>query len=305
MPRWNGGELLMAAFLRPVSSPLALALAGGATLWRADLFTFTLVDGVTVYYFTSWDGDLVANGNTFSSRKPWIERSQWNVSNKMEVPNLKIVLAALNDSFGGGANIKLQIHNGLFDGASMLLQRAYMTSPGDTSTLGTVDLFGGLIAGIDLDGIHADIVVKGKNGTLDQNAPRNIFQIPCNHAFCDVGCTLNRATFTSPYSSGASPSTVFIPWSSAPSNPDRYINGTLAFTSGPASGSRRNITAADSSGVTLAYPLYVLPGAGDSFTAFEGCDKSFNSGSSQSCTARSNTQHYRGFEFVPPPNAAF
>jgi uncharacterized phage protein (TIGR02218 family) len=295
----------MAAYLRSVSSPLALALAGGVTLWRADLFTFYLVDGVTILYFTSWDGDLLANGNTFSSRKPWVNRSGWNVSNKMEVPSLKITLGALNDNFLGGANIKLQMHNGLFDGASFLLQRAYMTTPGDTSALGTIDLFGGLIAGIDLDGIHADIVVKGKNGVLDQNAPRNIFQIGCNHAFCDAGCTLNRVTFTTAYTVGASPSTVFIPWSSAPADPDRYINGTIAFTSGAASGSRRNIAAADSSGLTLAYPLYALPLAGDGFTAFEGCDKSFDSGSPQSCTARSNTQHYRGFEFVPPPNAAF
>jgi hypothetical protein len=48
-----------------------------------------------------------------------------------------------------------------------------------------------------------------------------------------------------------------------------------------------------------------LPIAADGFTAFEGCDKSFNSGSVQSCTSRSNTQHYRGFEFVPPPNSAY
>ena len=75
-------------------------------------------------------------------------------------------------------------------------------------------------------------------------------------------------------------------------------------TGGPASGGRRTIAAADASGLSLSYPLYGVPGPGDTFSAFQGCDKSFNSGSGQSCTARANTGNYRGFEFVPPPNAS-
>ena len=296
----------MADYLRTCSPALALALQGGVQLWSADIFKFVLVDGVTDCFWAAWDSDLSVGGTVYSSRAPWLKRSQWNVSNRMEVPSLKVTLAALNDSFAGGANIKLQIHNGLFDGATFLLSRVFMNAPGNTAALGAIDLFGGSVSGIDLTGIAADITIKGKVNLLDQNAPRNVFQVGCNHAFCDAGCTLGRASFTTSYTVGTSPTTSFIPWASAPANPGRYVNGTMALTGGAASGQRRNIAIADSSGLTLAYPLYVLPSAGDAFTAFEGCDKSFAaSGSVQSCTARGNTQNYRGFEFVPPPNSAY
>lgn len=290
--------------LRPVSGALATALASGVKLWSADLFQFTLVDGVSIFYWTSWDTDLSANSHLYSSRAPWLQRSKWNVTNTMEVPSLTVRLLALNDSFQGGPSIKAQIHNGLLDGASFLLSRAYMTVPGATSALGTVDLFGGKVAGLDLVGNVATINIKGKTNDLDQYTPHNVFQIGCNHAFCDVGCTLNRATFTTGYSVGTSPTVTFIPWAgSPPGNADNYLNGTVAITSGLASGERRNVSAADSSGLTLSYPLYQTPIAGDSFTAFEGCDKTFDSGSGQSCTDRSNTQHFRGFEFIPPPSS--
>ncbi len=174
------------------------------------------------------------------------------------------------------------------------------------TTLGAVTVFGGKIAGIDLDGITAAIAAKGKTNDLDQYAPRNIYQVGCNHAFCDAGCALSRASFTTPFTVGLSPTTTFIPWNGTPpTNPQGWQNGTIVFTSGAAAGARRTIAKADSSGATLVYPLYVTPAHADTFTGLQGCDKSFDSGSGQSCTDYSNTQHYRGFPYVPPPNSAY
>ncbi len=294
--------------LRPASTALAAALASGVPLNRADLFTFTLADNVTVYNWTTWRKDQVIGSVNFSSRQPWLKRGKWNVANTMEVPSLAVDLLALNDGFAGGANIKTQIHNGLFDGASVLLSRVYMpiTAPDDVTSLGTIGLFGGVSAGIDVIGSMASLTVKGKNNRLDQYAPRNNYQIGCNHAFCDVGCTLSRTTFTSSFTVGSSPTSIFVPWGgTAPGNASNYIDGTLAITSGSGAAQRRSIVEADSTGLTLAYPLYETPSPGDTFTAFQGCDKSFASGSGRSCTDRSNTQHYRGYEFVPPPNTAY
>lgn len=292
--------------LRPTTGALALALASGVELFSADFFTFTLVDGVTIYRWTSFDRDLKdpTGVNTFTSQGPYLTRTKWSVENTMTVPTLEVELNALNTAFNGGANIKLQIHNGLFDGATLLLQRAFMPTAGDTVTLGTVDLFSGEIAGIDLIGTTATLTVKGKVNKLDQYVPRNVYQIPCLHAFCDINCTLNRATFTTTFTVGASPTATFIPWSAAPGTPANYQSGTVAITTGAGAGQRRNVAFANSSGLTLSYPLYIVPAPGDSFTAFQGCDKTFNSGSGQSCTAYANTQHYRAFEFVPPPNSA-
>jgi uncharacterized phage protein (TIGR02218 family) len=293
------------SILRTASGALTLALTGGVPLWSADLFTFTLSDGVTVFNWTNWDSDLSSGGTTYLSRTPWLTRSTWNVSNTMEVPSLKVVLAALNADFNSGAQIKTQIHDGLFDGAQFLMQRAFMPSPSDTATLGTVTLFGGEVGGIDLTGNEAEITIHGMAFKLDQMVPRKVYQVSCNWAFCDVNCTLNRASFTSSFTVGSSPTVDFIPWGTPPANPSLYIKGSIAITSGAGDGQRRTIANADSTGVTPIYPFFIAPATGDSFTAFQGCDKTFGSGSGRSCTDRSNTQNYEGFEFVPPPNMAY
>ncbi len=296
----------MSALLRDASPALAAALASGQRLWSADIYVVTLVDGTTVLRWTTWDRDLTYSGDDYSSKAPWVNRSAWKVTNTMEVPTMQLRLMALNDGFAGGASIKSQIHQGLLDGSNVLMSRVYMTTPGGADALGAVDMFGGGVAGIDLDGITADIAIKGRVNDLDQYAPRNLVQVGCNHAFCDAGCTLNRATFTTGYTVGASSTSTFIPWSgSPPANATNYQGGNVAMTTGVASGARRTVAKADASGLTLSYPLYDVPAPGDGFDAFEACDKSFNSGSGQSCTDRSNTQHYRGFEFTPPPSAAF
>lgn len=287
--------------MRSCSGALALVLAsGGVELWQADLFTFTLSDG-TVYRWTSYSRDLTdGNGHIFSSKKPWLQRSKWNTTNTMEVPTLTVILRALNDSFAGGASIKAQIHNGLFDGATVLFERGFMPSENDLITLGSVTVFSGQVADINLDGLQAEINVKGLTNKLNVNVPRNVYQGTCTHTFCDGNCTLLRALFTTSYLVGLSPTRSFIPWTSAPGTPGRYQLGTLKMTSGPASGQSRTIQAADATGITLAYPLYNTPAPGDAFTAFEGCDKL-----QTTCQGRSNDQNWRGFPYVPPAETAY
>ncbi len=300
----------------PCSGPLALFLtdfAGiigsntGAPLFCADLFTLTLQDGLTVYYWTSWSKNLTANGNLYISQDPFINRSKLGIKNTMEVSTMDINIIALNNGFAGGADFKAQVHNGLLDGATFLLERAFMITPDDTSTLGTITRFGGIVSTIDsLTGNNVKIKVKGKNNLLAMNAPRNVYSAGCLHAFCDAGCTLSRGSFTTSYTVGASPTRTFIPWNgAAPGNAANYRFGSLSFASGPASGQRRSIKVADNTGLTLVYPLYNLPIIGDSFSALEGCDKKLNSGSGQDCTARSNTQNIRLFPFIPPAETSF
>lgn len=290
------------SILRPCSSALAAALEGGTALWSADLFQFTLVDGVTNFFWTSFDSDLVYEGQTYASKAPWLTRSKWNVVNTMEVPSLAIELRALNQGFAGGAQIKTQLHNGLFDGATMLLSRAYMEAPGNTATLGAIALFGGVVADITITGSKVTITCKGKNNLLDQYAPRNVYQIGCSHNFCDVNCTLNAASFTTGYAAGAGATTIFVPWNgAAPSNNALYANGQITFTSGACSGQSRTIMNGDASGLNLAYPLYAVPAVGDSFSAIQGCDKTL-----ATCkNTYNNLQNRRAFDFVPPPDTTY
>lgn len=289
------------SLLRSCSAALAAALEGGVKLWSADLFQFTNIEGPN-FCWTSWDSDLAYAGTTYLSKAPWLTRSKWSVANTMEVPSLEIYLRALTTGFNGGAQIQEQIHNGLFDGATMLFSRAYMETPGSTSALGTIALFGGMVGSITITGNKTTITCKGKNNLLDQYAPRNVYQIGCSHNFCDVNCTLNATTYTAAYEVGAGATAAFIPWSGmAPSNAALYANGVITFTSGPCAGQQRTIMNGSSSGLNLAYPLYEVPNPGDAFTALQGCDKTL-----ATCkNVYNNLQHRRAFDFVPPPDTTY
>lgn len=300
------------SILRSASPALVSFLASLPPGWRggADLFQFTLSDRVTNYCWTSWDVDLFYDGQTYASKAPWLTRSKWNLANTMEVPSLDIVMSAGGAGFGSGGPIQQQIHDGLFDGATFLLSRAYMQTPGDTAALGALALFGGVVGQCVIADSKITITAKGKNNLLDQMAPRRVYQTTCNHAFCDAGCTLSAAAFTAAYTVGAGATAIFLPWAgAAPANPQNYTFGVVTFTGGVCAGQQASIALGTSAGLFLAYPLYAVPAAGDSFTAFQGCDKTYDGGAAgpttQSCTARGNTQHYDGFDFVPPPDTSY
>ncbi len=297
---------------RDVSNPTLEVLWNNGQLWelpgqsRAELFAFTLADNATVHRWTSWPSDLDWSGHTFLGRGQKLQRTKWNVTNTMEVPELTVRLLSLNDDFNGGPAIKRQIRNGLFRGATFMLQDLYMPQPADRTLWGTVYMFGGVVAGVTIEGAEALLTIRGKNNLLDQNAPRAIYQSGCFNGFCDPSCTLAKASFTASYSLGSSPTGSFLPWASAPGSPELYIGGEVTFTSGAATGQARDVVAADSSGLTLEYPLYDMPTAGDTFDAVEGCNyQELSVGDGRSCADRGNTQNYFGFRNIPPPTTAY
>ncbi len=269
------------SLLRACSGALALALQGGVELAQADLFTVTLADGVTVYRWASWNEDLVVGGQRFVSSKPWLTRGKRSLVNTMTIPSLEIRNAASNDAYAAGANLKAQVHAGLFDGASVLLQRVFMPPPGgDTTTFGTIDLFKGLSGAAQILGNLITLTVKGKNNVLDRPAPRNTYQPSCLHTFCDSGCTLDPATHTTTgfvIGSSPTPTATFLPWTSVPTLPYLYNLGTVHITSGASAGQRRSVVGSDATGLTLSYPLSVAPLPGDTFDSLQGCDKTLGS----------------------------
>lgn len=61
------------------------------------------------------------------------------------------------------------------------------------------------------------------------------------------------------------------------------------------------IKLADATGLTLTFPLPALPAPGDTFTAYQGCDYTL-----ATCRSKfANEANFRGFPFVPAPEAAF
>src|SRR6516162_1149400 len=118
---------------RVISAAAAAYLVSGAPLFPADLFTLTFVGGSPVYRWTLTDIPITYGGNTWLAQAPNLQRSSITVRNTVEVPEMKVLLFALDNDFVGGSNIKQLIHEGELDGARLKLERLAMPTPGDTS----------------------------------------------------------------------------------------------------------------------------------------------------------------------------
>lgn len=260
----------------------------------ADLYTFRLINGTT-YYWTTSDQPIIANTITYLNVGPAITRSRWAIKNTTEVPSMDLVLLSNGNDFSG-QNIKLAIHNGLLDGASVSLNRAYMPIFGDTS-LGTPLMFGGRVSSVKISAKGAEISVKGHNLLMQQYAPANVYSYSCIHSLYGKGCNLNASDFTFSNSIGSPSNSIKIAWGSGtPPNVDAFSLGYVTMTGGVALGQTRTILKSDTTGITLAYPLYQSPSPGDAFTVTRGCDKK-----KSTCEdVFENVQNFRGFPFIPP-----
>ena len=275
-------------------------LASKQFFWQADLFTFTLRD-TSVYRWTTTDAPITAGGFVWFAIGPILTRTGWSMKNTMQVPTMTLKLNSDGQDFqtvgGSFVNIKHAMHNGLLDNAKVLLQRAIMPTFGDTS-LGLVDLFSASVSGITINALGADITLKGGSSILQQYMPRNLYQLGCVHALYDTGCTLLRTTFQS--SNTVSASELTSVGLTTAVDPALYERGTVLFTSGPATGSKRTVVSATANSLSFAYPLYDAPSVGDTVVLTRGCART-----RAACGTFGNIQHFRGFPYIPPVETAF
>lgn len=268
---------------------------------RADLFTLEPADG-SAHRWTSADVSITVGGHTYLAQSPNLELVSLTVRNTTEVPTLELKLSALDNDFAGGANIKLAIHQGDFDGARLRYQMLPMPAAGDLSLAPPIPLFDGRIGQIDVSATGATLKVRGDVVIMNQYAPRNIFQSSCQHRFCDPGCTLSEATFTTfdcAIAAGSTMTTIF--WGgNRPADQGLLKFGKATFTTGANAGQRRSITLGNAAGFIIDYPLWFVPAVGDLVDVFLGCDKLL-----ATCTnTYNNRAHYRGYPSVPDASYA-
>jgi uncharacterized phage protein (TIGR02218 family) len=175
-----------------------------------------------------------------------------------------------------------------------------MTAPPDTSA-GSLVLFEGLVSGVDPTSTEIVLRVVSELDRLNVPMPRNLYMPSCGHVLYDAGCGIVKATFTVAGTASGTPTTVVIPTSRTEA--DGYFNlGVIAFTNGPAAGSRRGVKSyVNASGTfTVSLPFPAAPVAGNTFNAYPGCDKS-----QATCSTKySNLTRFRGFPYVPRPEQA-
>ena len=151
----------------------------------ADLYQFTLTDG-TVLQYTSFDQDIAG----YSSALGW-ERTKWKLAVGLSVDTMDITLhAAPQNLSSNGMPVIEHIASGAWDGADVIVSRAYMATPADAPA--TVPIFEGWIGDItEIGRIRCKMQLQSKLALLNVGLPKALFQPSCRHVFGDSGCTIN------------------------------------------------------------------------------------------------------------------
>jgi uncharacterized phage protein (TIGR02218 family) len=289
--------------MKATTAPLT-ALLGSGKFVRADIWTITL-NGGGVVRWTSHDADVIAGGNRFLSG-PSIQRGAISEKVGVEVSTLRVTIDAIDSDLINGVPVIAFIAAHGLDGASVKLERAYAPAWGLDSSgapipvTGTVIRFAGKVTSVEsIMGGTAEFTVSSWLVLLNAQTPRNHFQVGCMRTLYDVGCGVNPASFSATGTVTSGGTTGF--GSGLTGVAGYYSQGRLVFLTGANAGISRTVKSNDGSGnFSLIKPLPAACAAGDTFTAYAGCDLT-----KATCSSKfANLTRFKGTPFVPLPTAA-
>jgi hypothetical protein len=282
-------------------------LNGGADFMLLDLWKITLNGGAQVYWhggplnssigFTAAAGQSTAANGAYVAG-PVIDRGKISTKAGLEVATLDMKIgAAASDTINGAPLIPFAQGRG-FDGASVVLYRAFMPNWGSPNA--SPQITGVLIA---FSG-RVTMTVSAWTVLLNVNMGPDVFQAGClnTHFDADCGLTASSFTFAGAVQASPAPTTTSFSTASAPitANGDHYYDkGTVTFTSGPNAGLARTVQSYAGGLFSFAFGFPNPPAAGDGFSATRGCLLTLADCKSQRTTSDAEA-HFRGQPFTPP-----
>ncbi|HVA15464.1 MAG TPA: DUF2163 domain-containing protein [Stellaceae bacterium] len=290
--------------MKPASTALQ-ALLASRQFYAADLYTFTLNGGGLLRY-CGGDRDIVSGGNLFTSNGPRIDRKDnkakchWKIGVAVDTLVFDVMPQAA-DMVNGQPFLAACVQ-GAFDGAELQLERAFMASYGDTST-GTVIMFVGRVAEIDLGRAVATFTINSHLELLNLQLPRNLWQPGCVNSLGDASCGVNLASF-SIAGSAAAGSSASVVAASLSQVTGYFDQGKIAFSSGANAGLTRSVKswiAGSPGSIALLAPFPNAAASGDAFAIYPGCDKTLGA---NGCAKFANTARFKGYPYVPAPDTA-
>lgn len=269
-------------------------LNSGADFQMADLWTITLNGGAVIrWHGAGLSAPLTFNGAAYLAG-PAIDRGKISTKLGLEVATLDVTVSAGSTDLINGAPLIPFAQGRGFDGATVVLYRAFIPAWGEPIT-GVVIAFSGRVTELkDVSRAKFTMTVSAWTVLLNVNMGPDVFQAGCLNSHYDADCGLTPTNVAGAVSAGATT----LALGTTLTNPDGYFaKGTITFTSGPNTGQQRAIASFANAGglISVAFPLPHAPGAGDAFNAARGCQLTM-----ADCTAQSNLIRFRGQPFTPP-----
>lgn len=283
--------------MRTMNAAMKTLLAAGVPpggFAVADLYDLTLANG-TVLHWTSAQSNLPI-GDTLYIAGPPITRDKISWKRGLDVDQVAVTVLDDGAFQIDGQSLVAAVWKGLFDNAKCVISM-FISDSWDNLAPGSVELFTGLLGEIGSEGKVLTLTVESPLAQLSATAPRNSVLPSCTNTIYDAGCTLLEANFSFAGTIGADATSKSFTLAGVDKADGYFTNGKIKFTSGANAGQMRGVKSYTGGVVTLSYPLYTVPAAGDTVTAVAGCDYT-----RATCNALGNIAHFRGFPYVPDPN---
>ncbi|MDR3471595.1 MAG: DUF2163 domain-containing protein [Devosia sp.] len=274
-------------------------LNSGVDFQMVDLWAIRLNGGTTVY----WHGAGISSALTFNGATylagPGIDRGTISTKLGLDVATLDMnVSASASDLINGVPLIPFAQGRG-FDGATVILYRGFMaawTIP--LAIVGATIAFSGRVTQLkDVSRAKFTMTVSAWTVLLNVNMGPDVFQAGCLNNLYDADCTLSAASYATAGAVVGSGATTTSCNTNLAAADGYYSQGRILWLTGANAGLQRAVKSyVNASGaLSFAYPLPNPPAAGDTFTAYAGCDLTM-----ATCTARfNNLIHFRGQPFTP------
>jgi uncharacterized phage protein (TIGR02218 family) len=301
--------------MRPHTAALRALLDGwtpNSNIQKADLFTFTLaggevirLSGFQIPVMAPPPPDpvtgLVGDSNVFPLGPP-IDPVQTKVRIGTQVDEIEIhVMAGPNDTLALAAGATLNWQHaawaGIFDGARVAVDRAFMTAV--DGVVGTINWFTGHVG--DVETGRTRLIMKGRSllDLLTQQMPRRLYQAACTHVFGDAMCLFDRTTLAANVTAATADQNSVVAGLS-PNPATLYDNGTILGLTGLNAGFRRTIGGMQGGTAFFLKPWIFPVAIGDQFQLLPGCDLTV-----ATCDGTfGNIIHFGGDPYIPPPETA-
>lgn len=291
-PTWEPAEGALVTWLN--SNRLALPV---------DMWTIALL-GSTVLRYSGGDAPITVAGLTWGLG-PGLQRGQRRQTIGVSVDTLSLKVLADSDVLVGGVPFLQALAKGVFSGATVKLERAFLDTAGVCR--GVVPDFYGRVGAISVGRSGATVEVRSHAELLDVMIPGDVYQPGCRNTVFDPQCGLSSTAFTvtgAASTAGDATRRVIASTSAATiAKPATWADlGVLKFTTGPNFNISRTVRShallAGTATIVVVYPFPFPISAGDAFTLRAGCNKSKDG---DCATKFSNLAGFRGEPYIPAP----
>lgn len=273
------------------ASPALIAILNSSTTdyLMADIWKITLKNG-TILKYTNADINLTVGSDTYIANDVHVDGGKINWETGLEVGEDDITMypnQGLTPSLVGLIPYNIAVPGGLFDRASVIRSRLFMTTWGVT-TPGAVILFVGEMTNAKISQNIVTASSKDLRNLLNVFMPSRQYQPTCPFVFGDANCGFDRSTIAV-NSSVTSISGSLINCNLAQAA-GFFNNGIIKFTSGKNNGQFRSVKSWIPGTIQIVAPFPVTPQPGDTFTITPGCTKNFSGATSAfAATAQSGS----------------